>query len=59
MEKTGETLDTKDIEYDFDLLKETEDLAYFKSYVYYDKSYRIAISSIDKKTKEVKIVKIY
>ena len=59
MEKTGEVLGSKEIEYDFDLLKETKDLVYFKSYVFYEKNYRVAISSINKKTKEVKIIKIY
>jgi hypothetical protein len=52
--------DNEEIEYDFSLLKETDEFSYTKSYIITeDKSYHVAILSFNKLTAEVDIVKIY
>ena len=56
----GNNFNNIDIDYDFSLLKETDEIAYHKFYIKIeDGSYHISIISIDRLTSEVKIVKIY
>lgn len=59
IEKTGNVIDSSDMELDLSLLQNDDKTAYYLSYIYHQNEYRVAILSIERESKQVSIVKIY